>query len=213
MKRRVDLQVAKLELEITAKSFGLTEATRYVTDLELVAGFEAEREIETEYELHRGKLEEEKTRKTVTTPQVEIEFVIPIFDSGKARMRKAELSHMRSANLLAAKAVNVRSDARKAYIAYRSNYDIARHYRDTVVPLRKKVEEEALLTYNGMITNTFELLADTRNRINADLTANNAKRDFWMSDADMSAAIYGGGSGAMAAGSAPAAAESEGGGH
>lgn len=195
--RRVDLQVSKLDLEITAKSFGLTQATRYVTDLDLSAGLGAERGIDTKYELNGGNLVENSKVNTPITPQFQANFTIPIFDSGKARMRMAELSYMKSANLLAAKAVNVRAEARQAYISYRSNYDIARHYRDTVLPLRKKVEEEAVLTYNGMISNTFELLTDTRNKINAELAANTAKRDFWMSDAELTSAIYGGGRGMM----------------
>ena len=86
-------------------------------------------------------------------------------------MRKAELAYMQAANRLAEKAVNIRSEARSAYTAYRSTYDIARHYRDAVVPLRTMIEEESLLTYNGMITNTFELLADTRAKINAHCSA------------------------------------------
>uniref|UniRef100_UPI000563E9FE TolC family protein n=1 Tax=Rhizobium fredii TaxID=380 RepID=UPI000563E9FE len=186
LQRRVDLQIAKLELEATAKSYNLTEATRYVTDLELLTGFETEREKED------GKVESE------TTGQAELEFVIPIFDSGKARMRKAELAYMRAANLLAEKAVNVRSEARSAYQAYRSNYDIARHYRNSVVPLRTKIEEESLLTYNAMITNTFELLADSREKVNSILLAVNAKRDFWLAEANLAPAIYGGGAGAAA---------------
>ncbi|MFL5015489.1 MAG: TolC family protein [Rhizobium sp.] len=181
LRNRIDLQVAKLELEATARSYGLTEATRYVTDLQILTGFETEREIEDD---------EKKTR---TTAQVELEFAIPIFDTGKARMRKAEVAYMRAANLLAEKAVNVRSEARSAYEAYRSNYDIARHYQNDVVPLRTKVEEESLLTYNGMISNTFELLTDTRDKINSILLSVNAKRDFWLAEANLAPAIYGGG--------------------
>ncbi|MQW86114.1 TolC family protein [Sinorhizobium saheli] len=202
LQRRVDLQVAKLDLEATAKSYKLTEAKRYVTDLELLAGFETEREKE------EGEVE------TETTGQAELEFVIPIFDSGKARMRKAELAYMRAANLLAEMAVNVRSEARSAYQAYRANYDIARHYRNSVVPLRTKIEEESLLTYNAMITNTFELLADSREKVNANLLAVNAKRDFWLAEANLAPAVYGGGAGAVAGGTEVAsAAESGGGGH
>ncbi|RWO10761.1 MAG: TolC family protein, partial [Mesorhizobium sp.] len=44
LRNRVDLEIAKLELEALAKSYGLTEATRYVTDLELLTGVEVERE-------------------------------------------------------------------------------------------------------------------------------------------------------------------------
>ncbi|NNU47678.1 TolC family protein [Rhizobium sp. WYCCWR 11279] len=181
LRNHIDLQIAKLDLEATARSYGLAEATRYVTDLEILTGFETEREIEDD---------ETKTR---TTGQVELEFAIPIFDTGKARMRKSELAYMRAANLLAEKAVNVRSEARSAYEAYRSNYDIARHYRNNVVPLRTKVEEESLLTYNGMISNTFELLTDTRDKINSTLLSVNAKRDFWLAEANLAPAIYGGG--------------------
>ncbi|MBY3116838.1 TolC family protein [Rhizobium laguerreae] len=203
LRNRIDLQIAKLDLEATAKSYGLTEATRYVTDLDILTGFETEREIEDD---------EKKTR---TTAQVELEFAIPIFDTGKARMRKSELAYMRAANLLAEKAVNVRSEARSAYEAYRSNYDIARHYRNSVVPLRTKVEEESLLTYNGMISNTFELLTDTRDKINSILLSVNAKRDFWLAEADLAPAIYGGGATKASAETevATASESSAGGGH
>ncbi|MBW9116396.1 TolC family protein [Rhizobium cauense] len=201
LRNRIDLQVARLELEATARSYGLTEATRYVTDLEVLAGFEAEREVE-----------EDGKKKWETTAAGELEFAIPIFDTGKARMRKAELGYMRAANQLAEKAVNVRSEARSAYEAYRANYDIARHYRNNVVPLRTKVEEESLLTYNGMITNTFELLTDTRDKINSILLSVNAKRDFWLADANLAPAVYGGGSSAAAAETEVASASESGGG-
>jgi outer membrane protein TolC len=184
LQNRVDLQIAKLELEAVAKSYGLTDATHLVTDFEIIGGFEKEREIED------GKIEK------LTTKQVEFEFVIPIFDSGKPRLRKAELAYMQAANLLAEKAVNVRSEARSAYTGYRSTYDIARHYKNSVLPLRVKIEEESLLTYNGMITSTFELLADTRAKIGTLLQSVNAKREFWLADANLNTAIYGGGAGA-----------------
>ncbi len=195
LRNRVDLKVAKLELEALAASYKLTEATRYVSDLELVLGAEAEREIETEYELSGDEIEEKSTKKTVVTPQIEIDFAIPIFDTGKARMRKAELAYLQAANRLAEKAVNVRSEARSAYTAYRSTYDIATHYRNTVIPLRTEVEKESLLTYNGMITNTFELLADIRSKMGAILMASNAKREFWLAEANLSASVFGGGAG------------------
>ncbi|TDW25255.1 outer membrane protein TolC [Rhizobium azibense] len=202
LRNRIDLQVAKLELEATARSYGLTEATRYVTDLEILTGLETEREIE------------DGDKKVDTTGFAELEFAIPIFDTGKARMRKAELAYMRAANQLAEKAVNVRSESRSAYEAYRSNFDIARHYRNSVVPLRTKVEEESLLTYNGMITNTFELLTDTRDKINSILLSVNAKRDFWLAEANLAPAIYGGGASAASAETEVASAsESSGGGH
>lgn len=204
LQNRVDLEIARLELAALAKSYGLTEATRNLTDLEIATGFEAERE------------EEEGEKSDVVTGTLEVEFAIPIFDSGKARMRKAELAYMQAANLLAEKSVNIRSEARSAYEAYRSTYDIARHYRNNVVPLRTTIEDEALLTYNGMITNTFELLADTRAKINSIMLSLNAKREFWLSEVNLGTAIHGGGAGAASLGGGggeAAAADAGGGGH
>ena len=198
---RVDLEIARLALAAEAESYGLTQATRYLTDLELLAGVEVERESD------------EEGTTTSAVPFAEVEFVIPVFDTGEARMRKAELAYMRAANLLAEKAVNIRSQARAAYDAYRSTHEIARHYRNNVVPLRVKIEEESVLTYNGMITNTFELLADTRAKINSIMLSLNAKRAFWLADVDLGTAIHGGGGSAPAGGGMVAAVADAGGGH
>jgi outer membrane protein TolC len=201
LRNRIDLEVARLELEALALSYGLTDATRYVTDLQLVTGVEVERE------------EEEDGTKTTVSPFAEVEFAIPIFDTGKARKRKAELAYMQAANLLAEKAINVRSEARSAYDVYRSRYDIARHYRNNVVPLRTKIEAESVLTYNGMITNTFELLADTRAKINSIMLSLDAKRQFWLADVNLGTAIHGGGAAGAASEPVAAAADEGGGGH
>lgn len=202
LNNRVDLRIAKLSLEAQAAAFGLTDKTRLVSDLEIVGGLEAEREVGD-----NGDIE------TATTPQVELEFAIPIYDSGKARMRKAELSYLQAANVLAEKAVNVRSEARGAEASYHASYKIARHYRDVLVPLRAVVEEEGLLSYNGMITNTFELLTDVREKLSAELEAANAKRDFYLAQADLTAAIYGGGSGGASGEEGTAIAAGGGAGH
>jgi len=188
---RVDLRIAKLGLEAQARAFELTDQTRIVSDLEIVAGAELEREVGEDGDIEKS-----------VSPQAELEFAIPIFDSGKARMRKAELSYLQAANVLAEKAVNVRSEARGAETTYHSAYKIARHYRDVLVPLRTTVEEEGLLSYNGMITNTFELLQDVREKLSAGLEAANAKREFYLAQADLTAAIYGGDAGGGGGGEA-----------
>lgn len=200
--KRMDLQVARLELSATAQSYKLTDATRLVTDIELVGTLEQERERED------GKI-----RRSISKT-AGLEFTIPIFDSGQARMRKGELAYMRAANQLAEKAVNVRSEARSAYMAYRSTYDIARHYRNSVLPLRTAIEEQSMMTYNGMITSTFELIADSREKIDSTLLAVNAKRDFWLAEANLAPVLYGGSTGSAAAeGGAAPAEEAESAGH
>ena len=185
LQNRVDLQVAKLSLAATAQAYGLTDATRVLTDLEVIAGAELEREVE-----------EDGDTETSVLPQVELEFQIPIYDSGKARMRKAELSYLQAANSLAETAVAVRSEARVAETKYRGTHAIAKQYRDVVLPLRRIINEESLLANNGMITSTFELLADVRDGLGSELNAAEAKHQFWLAAAGLDAAIYGGGGGA-----------------
>jgi len=69
---------------------------------------------------------------------------------------------MQAVNRAADNAIRARSEVRESYAAYRTAFDIARHYRDEIVPLRKRISEEMLLRYNGMLSSVFELLADSR---------------------------------------------------
>lgn len=178
LQKRVDLQIAKYDLEAVARSYKLTNATRYMTDLQVMAGV-----IRTD----------PKSDESVSwEKRVGVDFAIPIFDSGEARLRKGEFMYMQSANRLAEKAVNIRSEARGAYDKYKSSHELALHYRDKVVPLRDIIKQEVLLEYSGMISSTFELLADTRASTEATLTSVNAKQNFWLAEVDLRAAIYGG---------------------
>lgn len=119
---------------------------------------------------------------------------------------------MRALNRLAAKAVNARSEARIAYETYRGTYDIAKFYRDRVLPLRQIVSQEVSLRYTngvlaseGMRVDLFKYLTDARTRIGANASALDARRDFYLAAADLQAALsIGGGS----AGSEPSASTS-----
>ena len=102
---------------------------------------------------------------------------------------------MAAANRLAERAVNVRSEAREAYLRYRGNYDLARHYQGRVLPLQKTIQDEALLQYSGMLVDVSQLIIDTRARILTNVDAINARRDFWIASTDLQAALVGGGSG------------------
>jgi outer membrane protein TolC len=179
VQRRVDLQIARLELDALAKSYGLTAATRFVNLLELSGVSTTTKDRESGARTRdRG---------------FDLEFQIPIFDFGEVRVRQAEQTYMQAINRLAEKAVNVRSEARNAYRAYRSTYDIAAHYRREVLPLRQIISDEMLLRYNAMQIDVFTLLAEARQRINATIAAVDAQRDFWLASVDLSVAVVGGG--------------------
>jgi outer membrane protein TolC len=100
---------------------------------------------------------------------------------------------MQAVHRAADAAVKARSEVREAYAAYRSTYDLARHYRDEVVPLRKKISDESLLRYNGMLIGVFELIADAREQVASVAAAMDALRDFWMAEAELQQAVTAGG--------------------
>jgi outer membrane protein TolC len=179
--QRIDLQIVRIELDVLAKSYGLTNATRFV-NLFLLSGT---------YKDTRENVGDEHVRFQDFGPRATIE--IPIFDFGEVRNRQAEQIYLEAVNRLAEKAVNVRSEARDAYRAYRSTYDIASHYQRQILPLRQIISDETLLRYNAMLIDVFTLLIEARQRILATTKAIEAKRDFWIAKTDLQAAIVGGG--------------------
>ena len=172
MDQRLDVLMAKRATEATAKALGLTQTTRFINVLH--AGYQ---------------------NKSVTGEQrsngYEIELELPLFDFGSARMARAEATYMQAVNRTAQVAINARSEVRESYSAYRTAYDLARHYRDEVVPLRKRISEENLLRYNGMLASVFDLLADSRDQIASVTTAVESLRDFWVAETNLQAALTG----------------------
>jgi hypothetical protein len=172
MNQRLDVQAARLDADQTAKNLGLTRTTRFINVLEVGVMRNSSNEAPTQ----RG---------------YEITFELPLFDWGTARVRKAEAIYMQAFNRAAETAVNARSEAREAYLGYRSSYDMARHYREEIVPLKKRISEENVLRYNGMLISVFELLADARSQIAGVNSAIEALRDFWIAQADLDMALIG----------------------
>jgi len=179
LRRRVDLQIARLELAAIAKTYGLTQATRFINLLE-VSG------------VSRTTIDRQ-TGARIRDRGFDLELQIPIFDFGEVRVREAEQTYMLAVNRLSERAVNVRSEARDAYRSYRSSYDIAMHYQREVLPLRKIISDETLLRYNAMMIDVFALLTEARQRIAATAAAIDAQRDVWLASVDLATAVTGGG--------------------
>lgn len=183
--RRVDLVIARMELDILALQLGLTRRTRFINLLEVAGVRTDEKDVKVADD---GTVEIERIKRS----GFEVEFQIPIYDFGEARVRLAEETYMQAVNRLLARAVNVRSEAREAYQGYRGTYDIARQYEREVLPLRQIISNETMLNYNAMILDLFQLLAEARARITANIQAVDARRDFWVAGVDLHAAIIGG---------------------
>ena len=188
--QRLDVQAARIASEQLASNLGLTRTTRFINVFEV------------------GVIHNTFNDGAPTQRGYEIGFEIPLFDWGDARVAKAEQIYMQSVERAAETAVNARSEVRQAYLGYRTAYDIARHWRDEIVPLRKRISEENLLRYNGMLIGVFELLADAQAQIASVNGYIEALRDFWLARAELDMALIGApGPSAMAV-STPMAAES-----
>lgn len=184
IRRRADLQIARLEVQALAKTYGLTNATRFVNLLE-VSG--------------TRKRVTDAAGDSVTERGLGVEFQVPLFDFGEVSAREAEATYAQAVNRLSAKAVNVASEAREAFAHYRAAADVARRYQRDVLPLRKTITEETLLRYNAMQIDVFALLVESRERITATNAAIEAQRDFWLADTNLKSAVLGGHGGSSAA--------------
>jgi outer membrane protein TolC len=173
MDMRLDVLMAKRSTAATAQSLGLTKTTRFINVLNV--GYQ--------------------NKSNTGEPRMngyEIELELPLFDFGTARVARAEATYLQSVNRTAQVALNARSEVRQSYAEYRTAYDLARHYRDEVVPLRQRISDENLLRYNGMLASVFELLADAKDQIAAVTGAVEALRDYWVAETQLQAALTAG---------------------
>lgn len=170
--KRLDVLMARRSAVATAKALGLTRSTRFINVLE--AGY-------------ANKSQTGETRRN----GYEIQLELPLFDFGATRTARAEATYMQAVHRTAEVAVNAQSEVRETYSAYRTAFELARQYRDEIVPLRKRISEETLLRYNGMLASVFELLADARDQVTTVTAAIEAQRDYWIAETDLQTALTG----------------------
>ncbi|RTL35020.1 MAG: TolC family protein [Burkholderiales bacterium] len=168
--QRLDVQAARLTLEHAARQADLARTTRWVSMLELGTVRNSANEAPTQ----RGW---------------EIALEVPLFGPGP--QPRAQALAAVAAHDAADTALRARSEVREAYGLYRSAWAIARQHRDEALPLARRIADEQLLRYNGMLIGVFELLADARAQIGAVSAAQEALRDFWLAQADLDQALLG----------------------
>lgn len=172
--QRLDLQAIRLETDALAKQLGLTKTTRFINVLEIGPARVLEGRRGDPYK--KG---------------VDLSFELPIFDWGTARVERAESIYMQSVNRAAQLAINAQSEIREAYNTYRTNYDLTKHIRDEIVPLRKKILQENQLRYNGMLTSPFELFGDARAQVASVQNYIESLREFWVADSTLQMTMIG----------------------
>jgi outer membrane protein TolC len=174
---RVDVQMARLEMEALAKSYGLTRKTHFLNVLD-AAGI--------------SKTQKDRGEKRAEGGGYELVLEVPLFDFGKANVREAEQRYLEAANHLGQLGINAASEAREAYGAYRATYSIAKKYESAVLPLHQTISAETELQYNAMQIDAFALLQAAREQVRAKVAGVEAKRNFWLASTALSVAMLGG---------------------
>lgn len=173
---RLDVRLAAAALDAAASAQGLGRLTS-LTDVELG--------------LIRNSVHDTADGHRSRSRGTELSLRLPLFDAGDAQRAQFNALTLAAAQRLEATTRAASSQLREAYSAYRTAHDIALHQRDAVMPLRQAISDETLLRYNGMLIGVFELLADSRERINSVSATLTAQQQFWLADAALQASLIG----------------------
>ncbi|MGE0315091.1 MAG: TolC family protein [Lautropia sp.] len=174
--RRLDVQIARSALAAAASAQGLA-LVESLTDIELGV-------------VRKTVFDDDAGTRSIGRG-VEVSVRLPLFDWGAATRAAMNAQTLAALNGMEAVMRAAGSTLREHYSAYRTAYDIAKHLRDEVVPLRESIAEENLLRYNGMLIGVFELLADSREQVRSVTAAIEAARQFWVADAALAASVIG----------------------
>lgn len=88
-------------------------------------------------------------------------------------------------------AAEARSEIRENYASLLTRYDLARYQQDTILPLSEIVLAETQKEYNGMLMGIYDLIDDTRARIDAGRASVEALRDYWIAEAELAQSVGG----------------------
>lgn len=169
VKTRLDVQAAQQRSAWLAQDLGLTRATRFIQIAQLGAV-------------------ENRNEGAPRAPGYEIDISVPLFDWGGAKTQRAEALYLQSSDRLAAAVQGAIGEIRIAQTERQHDYELAKRYRDDIIPLRRRIADETLLRYNGMLIGVFELLDDARAQIADTRGAIEALKDYWIADAALRSA-------------------------
>lgn len=170
--RRLDLAADRQEVAILTRASTLTNRWRFFPALEI--GVESESE-----------------EAGVSLYGPSIAFELPLFDRGQARRARLQSQHRQSENVLAAHAVEVRSEVREARDRMLRLRRQAEYYRDTLIPLRERIVLLSQQRYNAMLLGVYDLLRAKQSEVDTYRAYLETLRDYWIARADLERAAGG----------------------
>src|SRR6516162_512140 len=170
--QRYDLAASKAELESALRALGLEKAFRWIGALDF--GIDSERDTDSQ---------------TITGPTLRLE--LPIFNQGQARIARGEAALRRAYDKFEQEAVDIRSEVRELRDKLISSRDIAQFYQNQLLSTRTQIRDQTQLQYNAMIVGPLELFAARRQEIAAERGYVEAKRDYWVTRAELEQTVGG----------------------
>lgn len=120
-----------------------------------------------------------------------IEFPLPLFDQGQARIGRAMAEVRRAEEEYYFLGVRIRSTARALQERLQGAQDRALYYRDILLPLRERIVNETQLQYNAMQLGVFDLLRAREEQIQAAITYVESLHNYWLARADLAQMLSG----------------------
>jgi len=133
--------------------------------------------------------ERDPDRVRVTGPVLGIE--LPIFDTGAASIAKLEAERRRAERQVEELSIRIGSEVRETADRYVAARDLARTYRDSVLPRRVRILDQTLRHYNSMLIGVYDLLLAKRMEIESEKAAIEAWRDAWVARFKLEHAVGG----------------------
>jgi cobalt-zinc-cadmium efflux system outer membrane protein len=140
-------------------------------------------------EMHAGPLGERTEGSWEVGPT--LEFPIPLFDQGQARVGRSAAELRRVQQEYYALAIRIRSMARAIRDRMQGARDRALYYRDIMLPLQERIVNEAQLHYNAMQIGPVQLLRAREQQIETAVAYIEALRDYWLARGDLGKILNG----------------------
>jgi len=172
MQNRIDLKIMRAHLDELARRLQLTRATRLINVLDV--GPTRVREGAADQPHENG---------------YEVSFDVPIFDTGDARVHKAEALYAQAEEQFAQAALDARAQVHLALSRYRTAYALASRQHDDILLVAKRMTAQDLLRYNASQISVFDLLADARAQIDSVDAGIETLRDFWIAKAHLDTSL------------------------
>jgi outer membrane protein, heavy metal efflux system len=170
--QRLDLEAAYIEATALAKALGLTKDFRLLGALDF--GVDSERQSESQ---------------TITGPTFAIE--LPIFNQGQARIARSEAALRQAQKKFEALVVDVRSQVRELVDELESKTEVARFYKQDLLPTEERIVNQSILNLNAMAIGNFELFAAKAEEIQTEREYIDAEKDYWITRTELERAVGG----------------------